>query len=297
MTKEELAIVRAAFAQQILAVAGVAGNAELEQAFRVVRREDFLGSEPWKIIDFTRAPANLPANDPVFAYQDILFILSSWRGVNNGSPTLHARLLNALAPKRGQTVVHLGAGTGYYSAILAHLVGPQGHVIAVEIDEVLARTARAALQPFPNVEVIVDDAFAWPKEKADCIYVNFAVLAPHETWIDQLATGGNLIVPLGVPGAPLRPSGPRFSQHGAAFLIERRKAGFSALHICPAFFVHAEGHPATDKTDHERLLNAFRSSGAESVRSLIWGCSTDSARCWIAGPRWSLSYDPVEVTG
>lgn len=142
MTDEELDIVRTAFARQILGVAGVADNAPLELAFRTVRREDFLGSEPWQIIDFTRARADLPSNDPVYAYQDVLFVLSAGRGVNNGGPSLHARLLNALSPKAGQTVVHLGAGTGYYTSILAHLVGPQGRVIAVEIDEVLAQKAR-----------------------------------------------------------------------------------------------------------------------------------------------------------
>ncbi len=46
MTDEELNIVRSAFARQILAVAGVAENAALEHAFKTVRREDFLGTEP-----------------------------------------------------------------------------------------------------------------------------------------------------------------------------------------------------------------------------------------------------------
>ncbi|WEX07877.1 methyltransferase domain-containing protein [Chelativorans sp. AA-79] len=295
MTEEELAMVRTAFARQILAVAGVAGNAALEHAFRTVRRENFLGSEPWKIVDFTTAPANLPSNDPVYAYQDVLFVLSSWRGVNNGGPSLHARLLNALSPRPGQTVVHLGAGTGYYSAILAELVGPQGRVIAVEIDEVLARTARTALSHFPNVEVVVDDAAAWPREPADRIYVNFAVLAPQERWIEHLAPGGRLVFPLGVPGQPFRPAGPRFSRHGAAFLVERKDSGFGAFHICAAYFIHADGSAGvSDEAEQERLQNAFRRSGAEFVRSLVWRRPADPARCWICSPGWSLSYDPVE---
>lgn len=295
MTEEELEIVRAAFARQILAVAGVTHNAALELAFRTVRREHFLGPGPWKIIDFTRAPTNLPSNDPVYAYQDILFVLSSWCGVNNGGPSLHARLLNELSPQSGQTVVHLGVGTGYYSAILAHLVGPQGHVIAVEIDEVLGHTARAALSHFPNVEVVVDDAWEWPREAADRIYVNFAVLTPQDRWINHLAQGGRLVFPLGVPGEPLRPAGPRFSRQGAAFRIERKERGFGASHICAAYFVHAEGSAGTwDEAQQERLQNAFRRSGAEFVRSLVWQQPADPSRCWICSPHWSLSYDPVE---
>ncbi len=295
MTDEELDIVRTAFARQMLAVAGVADNAPLEMAFRTVRREDFLGSEPWKIIDFTRAMADLPSNDPIYAYQDVLFVLSAGRGVNNGGPSLDARLLNALSPKAGETVVHLGVGTGYYTAILAHLVGPQGRVIAVEIDEALAQKARAVLSHIPNVEVVVDDAAAWLGEAADCIYVNFAVLAPWDRWIDRLAPGGRLVFPLGVPGKPLRPAGPRFSRHGAAFLIERMTTGFSASHICPAYFVHAEGQASkSDAAEQERLQDAFRRSGAEFVRSLVWQRPAALERCWVCTPQWGLCYDPVE---
>ncbi|WP_162129864.1 hypothetical protein [Nitratireductor aquibiodomus] len=76
MTDEELKIVRSAFARQILAVAGVAENAALEHAFKTVRREDFLGTEPWRIVDVNKGPVALPSNDPVYAYQDVLFILS-----------------------------------------------------------------------------------------------------------------------------------------------------------------------------------------------------------------------------
>lgn len=295
MIEEELAVVRRAFAQQVVAAAGVAGNAALEDAFRSVRRERFLGTDTWQIVDFARMPTALPSNDPVYAYQDVLFVLSSWRGANNGRPSLHARLLTALSPEAGQIVAHLGAGTGYYSAILAHLVGPHGRVMAIELDEVLARTAQTALSDFANVEVIVDDAAKWPREKVDCIYVNFAVLAPQERWIEQLASGGRLVIPLGVPGQSLRPAGPRFSRHGAAFLIQRKETGFSASHICPAYFVHADGNAGNiEKVDEERLRNAFQGPGAEFVRSFIWRSPADPAVCWVSAPQWSLCYDPVE---
>ncbi|WP_346913176.1 methyltransferase domain-containing protein [uncultured Roseibium sp.] len=296
MTSEELAIVRAAFAKQICAVAGVADNVALERAFRTVRREDFLGSDPWQIIDFSRSPARLPANDPVYAYQDALFVLSSWRGVNNGGPSLHARLLSALAPQPGDTVVHLGAGTGYYTAILAELVGPKGRVIAIEIDEALVRIARPALQSYANVELVVDDATDWPKDKVDGIYINFASLSPRDRWIDGLADRGRLVIPLGVPGKPMRPAGPRFSRHGAAFLLQRMATGFSAAQICPAYFVHAEGRAGNDDSgETERLQEAFRRSGAEFVRSFIWRSPADASRCWISSPHWALSYDPLKT--
>ncbi|MGF1628335.1 MAG: protein-L-isoaspartate O-methyltransferase [Kiloniellaceae bacterium] len=294
MTEKELAVVRRAFAKQILARAGVAGNETLERALCSVRREDFLGDDPWIIADITGATATLPSNDPVYAYQDVLFVLSSSRGANNGSPSLHARLLTTLAPQAGQRVAHIGAGTGYYSALLAQIVGPQGRVLAIEYDETLAGRAQAALRKYPNVEVIVDDAAHWPREEVDCLYVNFAVTAPQERWIEGLAPGGRLILPLGVPGLPKRPGGPRYSQQGAVFLFRREVSGFSAAHICGASFIHAEGRAGGDTHgETEKLKDAFTSSAAEFVRSLVWQRPADPGRCWLSTPAWSLSYDPV----
>ena len=305
MTEDELDVVRRAYARQIVAVADAAGNAALESAFARVPRERFLGDGPWKIADIGRGLIALPSRDPVYAYQDVLFSLSPGRGVNNGAPSLHARLLDALAPAPGQRVVHLGAGTGYYSAVLAELVGPTGHVQAVEIDPTLAKEARRHLGAWTNVDVVVGDADAWPQQNADRIYVNFAVTRLPAPWIERLSPAGRLVLPLGVPGQPMRPAGPRFSKSGGAFLIENpdgRIGGsedeaaseFAARHICRAYFVHAEGK--ADRIDDgavERLDRAFQSGGVDFVKSLIWGRTADAARCWFWSPEWSLSYDPV----
>jgi len=67
---------------------------------------------------------------------------SRQRGVNNRSPSLDAKLIEALGPTPGGHIVHVGAGAGYYSAILAELVGPSGRVTAVEFDAALVERAR-----------------------------------------------------------------------------------------------------------------------------------------------------------
>lgn len=294
MTGDELPILRRAFARQMMAVAGIAGDARLEAAFGKVAREDFLGTDPWFITDIAKGLLKLPSNDPVYAYQDVLFSLSPNRGVNNGAPSLHARLLHALAPQPDQRVLHLGAGTGYYSAILAELVGPKGHVTAVELDPVLADMARDNLADRPNVDVVVDDGGNWPRAAVDRIYVNFAVTAPAAAWIDQLARNGRMVLPLGVPGEPRRPAGPRFSRHGGAFVIECRQGGFAASYIGPAYFIHGEGAVGGSGDGAcDRLQRAFRSGGMEFVRSLVWQQPTDANRCWFWSGDWSLSYDPV----
>jgi protein-L-isoaspartate(D-aspartate) O-methyltransferase len=58
--------------------------------------------------------------------------------INNGQPTLHALCLMTLSVKEGETAVHVGAGTGYYTAVLARLAGPAGAVFGYEIEERLA---------------------------------------------------------------------------------------------------------------------------------------------------------------
>ncbi|MDP1051514.1 hypothetical protein, partial [Klebsiella quasipneumoniae] len=64
--------------------------------------------------------------------------LDAARGINNGSPVLHARWLHALQPRAGEVVAHIGAGKRYYTSILSQLVGPRGKVLAVECDAKLA---------------------------------------------------------------------------------------------------------------------------------------------------------------
>jgi protein-L-isoaspartate O-methyltransferase len=148
-----IAIVRRAYARQMLAVAGIASNPELEDAFAIVKREDFLGPAPWQF-SYAMGYQTLPFADPVLAYQDILFALSPSRGVNNGGPSLHVKWLNAAMPLTGKRIAHIGAGSGYYTAIMAQLVGKAGHVAAVEIDPVLADMARTNLARQSNVSVI-----------------------------------------------------------------------------------------------------------------------------------------------
>ena len=115
----ELAIVRRAFARQMMAIAEVQDD-RVEQAFAAVRREKFLGPEPWQFV-LWKQTVTLPRSDPVSIYQDVVIALVPGRGVNNGSPSLHAKMMHDLAVEPGQHVAHIGAGAGYYTAMLAEL--------------------------------------------------------------------------------------------------------------------------------------------------------------------------------
>jgi protein-L-isoaspartate(D-aspartate) O-methyltransferase len=291
-TCTDLTIIRRAYATQMLAIAGVADNSRLEEAFAAIPRERFLGPPPWR---FSRAFGyeTLPSAEPVLVYQDILLALSADRGVNNGSPSLHAKWLHAVQPRDGERIIHVGAGAGYYSAIMAELVGERGRLTAVEVDPVLAEMARGNLADRANVIVSNADGITALTEPADIIYVNFAVERPIQAWTDYLAIGGRLIFPLGVaPRDQVSKTG-RHSSHGAALLVERAEVGLAVRWLGPAWFVCADGDTMMTEAEGNALKAAFERGGVEFVRSLHWQAKPPSDRTWHSGSGWHLSYDPV----
>src|ERR1700678_1782352 len=156
----------------------------IEAAFAAVPREHFVGLPPWRIGSgglFGLAPSD----DPGRLYEDVLVAIDARRGINNGQPSLHAQSIDALRIKEGETVVQIGAGAGYYTAILAHLVGPAGKVVAYEIEPDIAERATANLARYPQVEVRARSGVE-NLPKADAIYVNAAATHPLGAWLDAL---------------------------------------------------------------------------------------------------------------
>ncbi len=189
---------RRAFAGAIAATAGVKSRA-LVEAFARVPREDFLGSGPWQIGRLT-SPGRYettPDADPVHLYQDVVVAIDPARSLNNGSPSALARWIDALDLEPGQTVAHIGCGTGYYSAILAELVGRAGRVQAWEVDAELAARSRSLLAPWPQVEVVTGDARTITGP-VDAMLVNAGVTHAPPEWLAALAVGGRLVLPLTV---------------------------------------------------------------------------------------------------
>ena len=93
-------------------------------AFAAAPREQFVGPGPWRIkspMDLAEYWTTDNAN-PRHVYHDVLIALDEWRGINNGQPSLWAYLFDRLDLVPGEQVLHLGCGTGYYTAIIAELV-------------------------------------------------------------------------------------------------------------------------------------------------------------------------------
>ena len=99
MTEAELAIVRRAYAKQVM-VPYNAGHPRVEAAFAAMRREAFLGPGPWPIA-YRRGYLTTPDDDPVYLYQDLLVGLIQERRLNNGEPSGHTMLIARADPRPG----------------------------------------------------------------------------------------------------------------------------------------------------------------------------------------------------
>lgn len=164
------------YAELVTAKGGVTDEA-IVAAFAKTDRAKFVGSGPWKV--FTAVGyIDTPSDDPAFLYQDVAVALSPERTINNGEPSLHARCIGALKPLTGENVLHIGAGTCYYTAILANLVGSTGSVVAYEIEDDLAARAVTNLADFPQVKVCARSAIEPNLPASDIIYVNAGATYP-----------------------------------------------------------------------------------------------------------------------
>src|SRR5215813_15048894 len=205
-----------------MAAAG-ASDRRIEVAFASVKREDFLGRGPWQIVRWGRGYEPTPSRNPVYLYDDVVVAILPERHLNNGQPSLHAALIASAAPRPGEHVVHVGAGVGYYTAILARLVGRQGHVTAIEYDAGLEERLRTNLAEARNVRVVQGDGAQVPFDPADVILVNAGATRPADVWLDRLKENGRLILPMTASGFP----DTDFRQ-GAVFRITRQGEDFAA---------------------------------------------------------------------
>jgi protein-L-isoaspartate(D-aspartate) O-methyltransferase len=286
--QDELRIIRAAYARQILAAARVE-DPRLDAALSAVHREDFLGPGPWPMLRWLGEYVPTPDADPVYLYTDSLVGILPERRLNNGQPSLHANLIHRAAPAAGEHVVHVGTGTGYYTAILAQLAGPSGRVTGIEYDSELAARAKANLAPYPTVSIAEGDGASVSFDQADVIYVNAGCTRPAESWLDRLADGGRLILPMTSDkgfgaGAP-----ERMASAGAVFRIERRGHDYFARRISGVAIFPCAG--SRDEVSERALAKAFEKGGWEKVTRLYRSEEIADERCWVRGPGWCLAYN------
>jgi protein-L-isoaspartate(D-aspartate) O-methyltransferase len=174
-------------------------SAGLIEALACVPRERFLPPGPWTIAgegDFQAPPRQTADADPRHVYHNVSVAIDSSRMLFNGAPGVIAQAIDKLAVKPGEAVLHLGTGLGYYTALIASCVGRTGRVLGIEADADLAAAARANLADSPWVEIRTGNGTDPIDGPLDAMLVNAGVTHPLPTWLDALAPGGRMILPL-----------------------------------------------------------------------------------------------------
>jgi len=211
---------------------GGATNPLVRRALATVARERFYGPGPWRFATRDPMAALSPTyvttedDQPARIYRNASIPLDETRQLLSGHPGLVARYLDLLDIRPGQHVIHLGSGTGYYTALLAELVGPGGRVDATEADEALARQAQVNLAHCRQVTVQHTTEATGVHASAHAILMSFGVTHLESAWLDRLCDGGCLLVSLTVP---LNPS----QGMGVLFKITRAGGEFNAQFVQP----------------------------------------------------------------
>ncbi len=283
----QLGIVRTAYAKNIMAAAG-AIDRRVEAAFASVPREDFLGPGPWPIFRGIGDYELTPDTDPTHLYTNNLVGIVPERGLNNGQPTLHAFLLAQAKPAEGEHIVHIGTGTGYYTAIMAELVGRSGRVTGIEYDPELAARAKAILAYRPRVRIVQGDGATAAFDQANVIYVNAGATRPADAWLDRLTDGGRLILPLTTARGFAQPGVGTVAMQGSVFLIERSGDDFHAKWISPVAIFPCAG--ARDDTSEQAFAKALSTGRWGEVTRLYRRDDLPDAQCFLKAPGWCLAY-------
>src|SRR5882724_5295505 len=190
---------RRAYAAEIKATANIRSRGLIE-AFAHVPREQFVGPGPWKVVfaDPEKAGAlsyrTTETADPEEIYHNILVAIDPERQLNNGQPTAIAVWADCLDLKPGMKVFHLGCGTGYYTAIMAHTDWSfrQGNSRGCR-----CRAGGAGYrQParYSNVEALHADGADFDPGEADAMLINAGVSFIKRKWLERLSVGGTLVV-------------------------------------------------------------------------------------------------------
>jgi protein-L-isoaspartate(D-aspartate) O-methyltransferase len=268
------------YAEELCRINGIS-SPDLLAAFATVPRERFVGPGPWAIQSSGTSWFTKDA-DPTHLYRDTLIVLDESKHLNNGQPSLWAIQFDLLHVRPGDRILHLGCGTGYYTAILAELTGPAGRVTAIEIEEGLATRARTALEPWPQVTVIHADGSRGPFESADVIVVSAGATHPKPAWLAAVNPSGKLLFPL-------------TSARGSGTMAHLGRTGadfFAATLEGSVFFVDFEG--ARDAAVSSELAQALRRDDGAGVRSLRCDVHVKDESCWLHSNGWCFSRRSVD---
>jgi protein-L-isoaspartate(D-aspartate) O-methyltransferase len=278
----DVAMARGWYAEEVRYAAAVKSQA-IVRAFATVPRERFLGPGPWLICTGSGSEKYWSTEDadPRCVYHNVVIGMLPEKGLNNGQPGLWAHLFDQLDLGLNKRVLHLGCGAGYYSAILAEIVGPLGCVTAVDREVSLVARAIEALAPWPQATALAADAATYLPGLVDIIIASAGATHPLPQWLEVLPPGGQLLLPL---------TGER--QWGQTLLVTRRGNAevFAARFVGYVGIYEFAG--VRDAQSAVRLDAAIRRGDMASVMSLRRDAHAEEESCWLHAADFCLSRLP-----
>ena len=290
--------VRRTYAEEIRDVLkvrfGITLSNRVVDAFGKVSREYFLGPGPWVIrgarknirqratrwLRRSDATDDWTTSNPKHLYpHDAIVAIDVNRGLNNGQPSALASWIHSLELKEGDRVLHVGCGLGYYTAIMAEVVGPTGHVTGIEIDPELAARARHNLSYLDQAEVVHGDGGEYITGPTDAILVNAGTTHPRRAWLDSLQPGGRMIIPLTSEKG-----------RGGVLSVKREPRGYAARFVFTTQIFDCVGGRTEELS--ERLRDGFTRRTFRLVQSLRLEPHESTESCWLHGNEFCLSTLP-----
>ena len=269
------------YAEEIRAVANL-GQPALVAAFAGVQREKFLGSPPWHIAGemLLKQSDYRATNDARDIYHNVAVALKPAQNLNNGQPSTLASWIAALDLAENDRVFHVGCGTGYYTAIMAEIVGPTGAIIAAEVDPELATQAAEVLREYANVTVQCADGATVDPGSCDAILINAGVTHPHVPWLRRLNDRGRMMLPLTVATR---------SGLGKGFVVKitHRKDRFAA-EVASMVAIYSSTS-VRDSTIEPLLCKALQSFDLLKLESVRLEAHERTDECIIHAPAFCLS--------
>jgi protein-L-isoaspartate(D-aspartate) O-methyltransferase len=163
-------------------------------------------------------------------------------------------------------------------------------VTGIEYEPELAARAKTNFPAWPNVDIVEGDGALVSFDTADVIYVNAGCTRPVESWLERLADGGRLILPMTPDQRFASKSLERmdFERAGAVFRIERCGRDYLARWISAvAIFPCARNR---DEASERALTDSFAKGGWQKVTRLYRNQEIPEERCWVRGSGWCLAY-------
>ncbi len=156
------------------------------------------------------------------------------RAISSSSqPAIMAIMLEQLDLRPGHRVLEVGAGTGYNAALMGYLVGENGRITTLDIDQDIVEAAQTHLEAAGchNVTAVCGDGMNGYAAHApyDRIILTVGGWEIAPAWMEQLAENGRIVLPLSL-------NGPQFS---VAFV--RESSCLTSLSVVPCGFMPLRG--------------------------------------------------------